>query len=213
MSRINLTDFVEGVVTLENNGATLVAANAKVLDLNPVEVVAISTWLRLSYDKKFEGLEKESLTVNSREFVFKEIDGDKLEAFSKQMVNPRTDGDVGMREYSGEKYHAFTDAHVALCEKGEGNFVAVCFFHLIAPKQNDLLFEIAKDSAEAVMDTIVELFEAMRDIPRVLEITEGPMDSFKILPLIYSKDHEEECTFVLFNGSMAASVKQFAASI
>lgn len=213
MSRINLTDFVEGVVTLENNGATLVAANAKVLDLNPVEVVAISTWLRLSYDKKFEGLEKESLTVNSREFVFKEIDGDKLEAFSKQMVNPRTDGDVGMHEYSGEKYHAFTDVHVALCEKGEGSFVAVCFFHLIASKQNDLLFEIAKDSAEAVMDTIVELFEAMRDIPRVLEITEGPMDSFKILPLIYSKDLEEECTFVLFNGSMAASVKQFAASI
>lgn len=213
MSRINLTDFVDGVVTLESKGATLVAPNAKVLDLNPVEVVAISTWLRLSYDKKFVGLEKESLTVDTREFVFKEIDSEKLEAFSKQMVNPRTDGDVGMREYSGEKYHAFTDAHVALCEKDNGRFVAVCFFHLIAPKQKDLLFEIAKDSAEAVMDTIVDFIEAMKDIPRVLEISEGSMNSFKVLPLICSDEHEKECTFVLFNGSMAASVKQFAASI
>lgn len=209
MSRINLTDFVDGVVSMEKGVVTMVAPNSKVVTLNPVEVISISTWLRLLSGKKPKEQTKGGLLVGTREFVFKAINQDKLDSFANELNAKLKTNGIGSAEYDGVTYHAFLDSHVALREKENGMYDSVCFFHLIAPTENDAVYNTIEKSAEAVMETVSELVEGMKRIPRVLKVTDGAIDCFKLLPLIASKEFEEENTFGLFELSLSEAVVTF----
>ncbi len=209
MSRINLTDFVDGVVSMEKGTVTMVAPNSKVVILNPVELISISTWLRLLSDKKPKDQAKGGLLVGPREFVFKDITQDKLDSIAKELNGKHKTRDIGSGEHDGVTYHAFLDSHVALREKENGMYESVCFFHLIAPTENDAVYDTVEKSAEAVMETVSELVEGMKRIPRVLKVTDGAIDCFKLLPLIASKEYEVENTFGLFEISLSEAVVTF----
>ncbi len=59
------------------------------------------------------------------------------------------------------------------------------------------------------METVSELVEGMKRIPRVLKVTDGAIDCFKLLPLIASKEYEVENTFGLFEISLSEAVVTF----
>lgn len=165
--------------------------------------------MRLLSGKKPKEQTKGGLLVGTREFVFKAINQDKLDSFANELNAKLKTNGIGSAEYDGVTYHAFLDSHVALREKENGMYDSVCFFHLIAPTENDAVYNTIEKSAEAVMETVSELVEGMKRIPRVLKVTDGAIDCFKLLPLIASKEFEEENTFGLFELSLSEAVVTF----